>query len=162
MAAVGDHEQEVDSRPLPVTDAVRLKSDVVLERIRPSLESLGYTVESGKRREQKIFRPVLFGDDGKPSVSYEIDAFHNELGIAVEVEAGRGSNGNADYRDIVRTALILDARFFALLMPITYHFVGSGKAHRVSGYSNTRGQLDAIYASQRLQLPFEGVLLLGY
>jgi hypothetical protein len=40
-------------------------------------------------------------------------AFHDELGIAVavEVEAGRGAAGNADYRDIVRTSLILDAKY---------------------------------------------------
>lgn len=63
---------------------------------------------------------MLFGDNGVPEVSYEIDAFHDELGIAVELEAGRGAANNADYRDIVRTSLMLDARFLALLMPIAY------------------------------------------
>lgn len=92
-----------------------------------------------------VFRPVLFGKNGIPEVNYEIDAFHDQLGIAVEVEAGRGAAGNADYRDIVRTSLILDANHMALLMPI-----------------RTRGQLSAIYASQRLKLPFGGVLLIGY
>jgi hypothetical protein len=62
----------------------------------------------------------LFGENGAPEVNYEIDAFHDELGIAVEVEAGRGAAGNADYRDIVRTSLILDARYMALLLPIRY------------------------------------------
>jgi hypothetical protein len=126
------------------------------------MESLGYTVETGKAASQKITRPVLFGDDGRPSVSYDIDAFHDEMGVAVEVEAGRGSNGNADYRDIVRTSLLLDANYFALLMPISYHFKSGGKAQVVAGYNNTRSQLDAIYASERLRLPFAGVLLVGY
>jgi hypothetical protein len=63
----------------------------------------------------------------------------------VEVEAGRGAAGNADYRDIVRTSLILD-----------------GREHAIQAYERTRSHLDAIYASQRLKLPFEGVLLLGY
>ena len=32
----------------------------------------------------------------------------------------------------------------------------------VHAYERTRNQLDAIYASERLKLPFEGVLLIGY
>src|SRR5690606_31783421 len=97
-----------------------LSSDDVLRELAPGLTSLGYVVESGKSKAAKIFRPVLFGDNGMPEVSYEIDAFHDDLGIAVEVEAGRGAANNADYRDIVRTSLILDAIYLALLMPITY------------------------------------------
>jgi hypothetical protein len=111
----------------------------------PGLVALGYAVESGKTKQAKVHRPVLFGENGTPSVNYEIDAFHDELGIAVEVEAGRGAAGNADYRDIVRTSLILD-----------------GREHAIQAYERTRSHLDAIYASQRLKLPFEGVLLLGY
>jgi hypothetical protein len=42
-------------------------------------------------------------------------------------------------------------------MPITYRSTTS-----IPAYSRTRGQLDAIYASTRLKLPFEGVLLVGY
>lgn len=32
----------------------------------------------------------------------------------------------------------------------------------IPAYDYTRGLIDAIYASQRLRLPFEGVLLIGY
>jgi hypothetical protein len=139
-----------------------LSSDQVLQALSPSLQALGYSVETGKTKAGKIFRPVLFGDNGSAEVNYEIDAFHDELGIAVEVEAGRGAAGNADYRDIVRTSLILDAKHMALLMPIRYRTTSSGREHAIPAYERTRSQLTAIYASQRLQLPFEGVLLLGY
>jgi len=103
---------------------------------------------------------VLFGENGVPQVSYDIDAFHDELGIAVEVEAGRGAANNADYRDIVRTALILDASYLVLLMPVDY-WAGSNN-QSVKAYSRTRSQLDALYASDRLKLPFAGVLIVGY
>lgn len=93
---------------------------------------------------------------------YEIDAFHDELGIAVEVEAGRGAKGNADYRDIVRTSLLLDATYFVLMMPTTYRYKSGGKEMTALAYAKTRDQLSAIYASQRLQLPFRGVLVIGY
>lgn len=139
-----------------------LVSDAVLSQLAPEMVRLGYSVETGKTRAGKIRRPVLFGDNGEPEVSYEIDAFHDELGIAVEVEAGRGAAGNADYRDIVRTSLILDARSMALLLPLRYRTTSKGRELAIAAYERTRSQLNAIYASQRLQLPFEGVLLIGY
>lgn len=74
-----------------------ISSDEVLHALRPGLATLGYEVEAGKRADQKVRRPVLFGDQGVPRVMYEIDAFHDDLGIAVEVEAGRGAANNADY-----------------------------------------------------------------
>ena len=139
-----------------------LGSDAVLTELSPGLLTLGYKVESGKTQAAKIRRPVLFGENGNPEVNYEIDAFHDELGIAVEVEAGRGAAGNADYRDIVRTSLILDARNMALLQPVRYRTTSGQREQAIPAYENTRSQLHAIYASQRLMLPFEGVLLIGY
>lgn len=137
-----------------------LKSDEVLALLRPGLERLGFEVERGKSRSQKVSRTVLFGENGKPAVTYDIDGFHDGLGIALEVEAGRGAENGADYRDIVRTSLILDAHFLVLIQPFAYR---SSKGQRMTpAYANTRAQLDAIYTSRRLQLPFDGVLLIGY
>lgn len=83
-----------------------LTSDLVLAQLRPGLQALGYEVEAGKQRDQKIRRPVLFGEQGRERVAYEVDAVNDELGVVVEVEAGRGARGNAVYRDLVRTSLI--------------------------------------------------------
>ncbi len=157
-SAVRAAEHLVDTRPLPLEEAERLTSDRVLGLLRPSLEALGYIVESGKKADQKIRRPVLFGENGRPALNYEIDAFHDDLGIAMEIEAGRGAFGNADYRDIVRLSLLLDARFMVLMQPLRYRTGSTVK----SAYESSRDVFDAIYASQRLQLPFDGVLLLGY
>lgn len=140
-----------------VNQKTGLSSDDVLKEIAPGLVALGYLVETGKTAAEKITRPVLFGEGGVPSVSYEIDAFHDALGVAVEVEAGRAASNNADYRDIVRTSLILDAHFLALLVPVTYRSTQTWQV-----YEKTRAQLDAIYASERLRLPFTGVMIVGY
>lgn len=129
----------------------------MLIELSPGLTALGYAVESGKTKAAKISRPVLFGENGVPEVSHEIEGFHDQLGVALEVEAGRGAANNADYRDLVRTPLILDANFLAMLMPITYRSTTSLQA-----CSRARAQLDAICASRRLKLPFRGVLLVGY
>ena len=158
IASVAAAGTQIDTRPLPAEDADRLTSDVVLAHLRLGFESLGFTVESGKKSEQKIHRPVLFGENGLPTVKYEVDAFHATAGIAVEVEAGRGAFGNADYRDIIRMSLMVDARFMVLLQPLAYRTGTTTK----SAYASSRDLLDAIYSSQRLALPFEGALLVGY
>ena len=121
---------------------------------------MGFEVESGKGAGQKVRRTVLYGENGSPEVNYDIDAFNDYWGIAVEVEAGRGASNNADYRDIVRTSLILDAKFLVLMQSFAYR--SNPKAKPTHAYGNSRDQLDAIYASRRLALPFEGILLIGY
>jgi hypothetical protein len=139
-----------------------LHSDVVLSELAPGLKRLGYAVESGKSAGEKIQRPVLFGERGTVRVPYEVDAAHDELGIVVEVEAGRGARGNAVYRDLVRTSLIVGANFLALGVMSDYRHMSGEREVSVQSFSETRKILDAVYASGRLRLPFEGVLLFGY
>ena len=64
----------------------------------------------------------------------------------LEIEAGRGAAGNADYRDLIRTSLIVDAEFLILGMMLEYR---SGST-TIRSYERTRDQIDAIYASERL------------
>jgi len=115
-----------------------LTSDKVLAHLRPGLLKLGYEVEGGKHRTEKIRRPVLFGDQGRERVAYEIDAVHDELGILVEVEAGRGARGNAVYRDLVRSSLIVDQRFLVLGVMRSYRHQSSGRPIIVSSYRTPR------------------------
>lgn len=133
-------------------------SDAALAVLRPALVALGFEIEAGKTTAGKIRRPVLFGEGGRPIVAYEVDGFHEDRGIILEVEAGRGAAGNADYRDLVRTSLIVDAEYLILGMMLEYK---TGKT-TMRSYERTRDQIDAIYASERLKLPFVGILLIGY
>ncbi len=135
-----------------------LSSDGALAQIRPALVRLGFKVESSKSRADKLTRPVLFGEVGRTIVAYEVDGFHAEHGIVLEVEAGRGAANNADYRDLIRTSLMVDARYLVLAMMLEY----SGGGATVRSYAQTRDRLDAVYASERLRLPLAGVLLVGY
>jgi hypothetical protein len=70
--------------------------------------------------------------------------------------------GNAFYRDLIRTSLIVGARYLAIGMMDQYVYSSGGTKFTSHDYEKSRDQLDAIYASGRLQLPFEGVLLIGY
>jgi hypothetical protein len=153
VGAFSDAGSNIDSR-----SKHGVTSDAALAHLRPALVALGFEIEAGKTASGKIRRPVLFGESGRPVVAYEVDGFHPELGIVLEVEAGRGAAGNADYRDLVRTSLIVDAEYLILGMMLEYK---TGKA-TMRSYERTRDQIDAIYASERLRLPFKGVLLVGY
>ncbi|MGH2797420.1 MAG: hypothetical protein ACRDM0_07040 [Thermoleophilaceae bacterium] len=135
-----------------------VSSDTALAAVRPGLRKLGFTVEHGKTTADKIWRPVLFGENGEPVVAYEVDGFHQRERIVLEVEAGRGAANNADYRDLVRASLMVDTDYLVLAMMQEYR---AGKQVTRS-YEQTRKRLDAVYASDRLKLPLKGVLLIGY
>ena len=87
------HEVAVVRSTIDSTVTSGLTSDIVLLHLRPGLVELGYEVERGKKAIDKIRRPVLFGEQGRTRVAYEVDAAHDELGIVVEIEAGRGARG---------------------------------------------------------------------
>jgi hypothetical protein len=139
-----------------------LQSDGVLEQVRPGLEALGFLVESGKQKANKIARPVLFGEQGHPRVNYEVDAVLDFEGVLLEVEAGRGMMGNAVYRDLIRTSLIVGARYLVLAVMNEYRYKSKKKTLTSHDYALTLDQLDAIFASGRLDFPFDGVLVIGY
>jgi hypothetical protein len=136
-----------------------LNSDMVLLHLRPGLERLGYTVETSKKRAGKVRRPVLFGEGGTELIAYEVDAVNDDLGVLLEVEAGRGAMSNALYRDLIRTSLIVGARYLALGVMIEYRYSRAGVAQ---SFRDTKGLLDAIHASGRRRFPFDGILLFGY
>lgn len=157
VMAVANVRQVIDS-----TQVLGLTSNAVLAKLQPGLKNLGYRVEVDKKAGSRIRRPVLFGEGGKERVAYEVDAAHDELGIVVEIEAGRGARGNALYRDLVRASLIVDARFLVLGMMKEYRHQSGAREVTVQSYRDAKDVLDAVFASGRLRLPFEGVLLFGY
>lgn len=139
-----------------------LTSDRALLALEPGLRALGYDVEASKNRKDRIRRPVLFGENGAEVLAWEVDAVHDTLGVVVEVEAGRGARSNAVYRDLVRTSLIVNANFLALGVQLAYRHDTDGRTVTVQSYAETKSLLDAIQASGRLRLPFQGILLFGY
>lgn len=151
--------EEIDSA---VTFEKRMASNDVLRVLTPGLTGLGFAVEEGKTEIGKLPRPVFFGDEGEYLRTYEIDTFEPERGIALEVEAGRATMGNAIYRDLIQASLMVDANFLVLAVPIEYRYMSKGKQMKEASYTKTYSVVEAIYGSPRLVLPFEGLLLVGY
>jgi hypothetical protein len=88
IAAFTSSQARLDSR---INHGVT--SDEALAVLRPARVELGFTIEASKIKADKIWRPVLFGEVGRPLVAYEVDGFHAGHGIVLEVESGRGAAG---------------------------------------------------------------------
>jgi hypothetical protein len=50
--------------------------------------------------------------------------------VALEVEAGRATMGNAIYRDLIQGAPMVDARHLALAVPVEYRYKSTGRVAR--------------------------------
>ena len=128
-----------------------LKSNEVLELVRPGLEQIGFDVETGKKK--KIPVPVLFGLNGRHEKSFEADAFHRELGIVLEVEAGRAVVNNQFLKDL----------FQAIVMHgVDYLIIALRNKYNQDDFLSASAFLDALYSSNRFNVPLKGVLILGY
>jgi hypothetical protein len=57
---------------------------------------------------------------------------------------------------------MIDAGYLALAVLVEYKFKSGGKPVVSQDYRKTISVLDAIYASDRLRLPLDGILVIGY
>lgn len=138
-----------------------LNSDNVLKNLRIDLEEIGFEVEKGKKDKDKIFRPVFFGDNGKPTVSYEIDAFNNDWKCGLEIEAGRAWMGNAVYRDLIQSLVMTELDYLIIAVPQTYKYKSKGKSMISKDFDNAKNLIDTIYSHTRFKLPYD-LTLIGY
>ena len=139
-----------------------LKSDEVLGHLRPGLERLKFEVERGKGKSEKVDRPVFFGENGIPTLRYEIDAYHGDWKCGLEVEAGRAfSGGNAIYRDIVQACVMEGVDHLLIAVPNAYKSLSSGKEVREPAYDKTVEVARALTGHSRVKLPFS-LVIIGY
>lgn len=131
-----------------------LPSNDVLALAAPHLTAAGFTVELGKKAEQKINVPVLFGLNGRLEKSFDADAYHQAGGFVVEVEAGRGVVNNQFLKDLFQACMMHDVFYLAIAVRNVYK--GRQDFDVVCRFLST------LYASQRLQLPLRGILVVGY
>jgi hypothetical protein len=131
-----------------------LKSNVVLAHVKPELQTLGFRVEVGKRDEERIRVPVLFGRNGALEKAFDADAYHEQEGFVVEVEAGRGVTNYQFLKDLFQACMMVNVKHLAVAVRNEY----KGR----QDYEVVERFFGTLYASQRLQLPLNGVLVIGY
>jgi hypothetical protein len=76
----------------------------------------------------------------------------------MEVESGRGWQGNAVYRDLIRASIMQEVDYLLLGVRQQYKYANVSQ----NDFEKTREQVEAIYASGRLNLPFKGLLVFGW
>jgi len=131
-----------------------LKSNEVLQIVRPYLEQLKYTVETGKGVNEKIDVPVLFGQDNKIDKSFYADALSADGRIVIEVEAGRATENNQFLKDLFEACMMFDVEYLVLAVRNVY------RTHY--DFDRVYSFLETLYISNRLHLPLKGILLIGY
>jgi hypothetical protein len=150
-------EEQISTEVLP--DG--LESNQVLAIIGPDLAGLGFEVEMGRRADQKVDRPVLFGENGIPTVRYQIDGYHPTWKCGFQVEAGRAWMGNAVYKDLIQACVMVDVDYLCLAVPNTYKYRSGGRHIVSKDYENTRNLADALYGHTRLRFPYR-LITIGY
>lgn len=136
------------------SDMNDLTSNAVLATLRPYLEEIGFSVETGKAAENKIDVPVLFGKDNAVDKSFYADALSEDGTIVVEVEAGRATENNQFLKDIFEACMMFDVEYLVLAVRNVY------RTHE--DFNRCYTFLETLYISNRLQLPLKGILLIGY
>lgn len=138
-----------------------LESNAVLGVLRDSLINLGFDVESGKRNDQKIARPVYFGENGIPTLEYQIDAYHPQWRCGLEIEAGRAWKGNAIYRDLIQALIMVQVDYLILAVPNQYRYNLKGRPVASPDYDNTISVVDALFGHSRIAFPYN-LAVIGY
>ena len=129
-------------------------SNEILEKLREPLEAIGFKVETGKKKKEKITIPVLFGRNGKPVKWFDVDAFHEETKTVLEVEAGRGVMNNQFLKDFFEACVMVDVEYLILAIRNDYK--------ERKDFETVATFFDTTYASGRLKIPLEGILVIGY
>lgn len=132
----------------------KLPSNDVLAEVEVGLRKLGYTVESGKKKQDKITIPVLHGLNGKVEKSFDADAYNASLATVIEVEAGRAVTNYQFLKDLFQASMMQDVNYLVIAVRNTYN--SKNDFDMVTRFFNT------MYASQRLEVPLQGILVVGY
>ena len=144
-----NHFAEISSEDL----VQHLTSNQVLEVVGDGLEQIGFLVEG--RQQVTIHRPVFFGENGEPTVRYQIDSYQPNWKCGLEVEAGRSWNGNAVHRDLIQGLVMTDVDFLVIAVPKLY------RPGNIRPYDKTKDLAEALYGHSRINLPYR-LLIIGY
>ena len=132
----------------------RKHSNEVLNIIAEDLRKIGYKVESGKKKKEKIGVPVLFGEMGKAQLQFQVDAYNFSEKTVIEVEAGRAFSNHQFLKDIFETSMMVNVDYLVLAVRNVYN--------KNKDYEKILTWLDTLYLTERIKLDLKGILLIGY
>jgi hypothetical protein len=104
---------------------------------------------------------VFFGENGVPTLRYQIDAYHEEWRCGLEVEAGRAWMGNAIYRDLIQALVMVQVDHLCLAVSNQYRYKSGGREVISRDFDNAVAVASAIHGHSRLTLPYN-LTVIGY
>jgi len=132
----------------------RRHSNDVLSVVARDLKQLDYRVEIGKRREEKVTVPVLFGRNGEVEKSFDADAYNKNLSTVIEVEAASAVTGNQFLKDLFQASMMEGVTYCVIAV--------RNRSKATKDFDTVCRFMETMYASDRLRLPLDGILILGY
>ena len=102
------------------TNQLRLSSDKVLKVVEEDFIDAGFSVETGKKKDEKIRVPVLYGHQGTIAQAFEVDGWHKEQKIVLEIEAGRAYSNHQFLKDIFEASVMVDIDYLVLAVRNIY------------------------------------------
>lgn len=136
------------------SDSNYLGSNQVLAVVSDDLRALNFSVEVGKKKDEKIQIPVLFGRENSIDKYFYADAVSEDGRVVIEVEAGRAVDNNQFLKDIFQACMMHRVEILVIVVRAAYR----GK----NDYELIYTFLETMYISSRLTLPLSGILLIGY
>ncbi len=130
------------------------KSDIVLAELAPGLKRSGFEVEEGKKANQKLSVPVLFGLNGKVAKSFDVDAATPDKRVILEVEAGRGVVNHQFLKDLFEACVMPQVEHLVIAVRNIYN--DSDDFQKVCDFIAT------LYSSNRFTIPLTSVTIIGY
>ena len=131
-----------------------LHSNSVLAIIEPGLTKIGYEVEMSKKQIDKIKVPVLFGRNGVITKAFEADGWNKFDSTVIEVEAGRAVVNNQFLKDLFQASMMESVKFCVIAIRNVYK--------NSKDFETVCKFMETMYASDRLRLPLDGILIIGY
>ncbi len=88
--------------------------------------------------------------------AFEVDRYHPEARVALEVEKGRVMLGHQLHLDLLKFHMISEVQYGAVILPSV------SREETEEPFRVACVLLDALYSKPELKLQFEGLLLIGY
>jgi hypothetical protein len=153
-----------DAQPEIGTPKNQKKSNQTLAAVADGLKTLGFRVEDQPKvgsedRKKKVKVPVLFGENGRPIKTFEVDAWRESDGAVVEVEAGSAVDARKVFQDLFEAAVIPEVSL--LCVAVMNGYLPARRKTPFDDFQRAKNIFDTFDASH-LDLPFATLLLVGY
>ncbi len=135
----------------------KMDSNEVLEALRGNLERIGFAVEKGKKGDNKIAVPVLYGENNEPEKRFFADAYNSREKVVLEVEAAAAVANNRFLKDLLEACVMDEVEYCVIAVRNS-----NSTSNNADDFKTVVRWIDTIYASEKLKLPLDGVTIIGY